>query len=118
MFRFREFPVYSDAQEFLKFCFDKTRSTGIESIRSLVSQIQRAAISIVLNIAEGSALQSDAEFRRFLGIALRSVYEVVAAFEIALELGKIKRTEFDEVKEKAEELAKQLSAFRNSLKNH
>ncbi len=39
---------------------------------NLASQIERAATSIVLNIAEGSTGQSDAEQNRFLGLALRS----------------------------------------------
>ena len=43
----------------------------------LASQIKRAADSVSLNIAEGSTGQSNPEFARFLGIALRSNIEVV-----------------------------------------
>ena len=44
---------------------------------TLTSQIKRAADSVVLNICEGSTGLSNAEFGRFLNIALRSVIEVV-----------------------------------------
>jgi len=50
-------------------------------------QIERALNSIVLNIAEGSADKSDVEFARFLGISIRSVYETVVGFDLALLYG-------------------------------
>jgi four helix bundle protein len=49
----------------------------------LSSQMQRASDSIALNIAEGSTGQSKAEFKRFLGIALRSAIEVVCSLHLA-----------------------------------
>jgi four helix bundle protein len=49
---------------------------------SLSPQIRRAADSIALNIAEGSTGQSNAEFKRFLGISLRSAIEVIACLHL------------------------------------
>lgn len=49
---------------------------------NLKSQIRRAATSIALNIAEGSTTQSDAEQRRFVGIAIRSLVETVACMHL------------------------------------
>lgn len=49
---------------------------------NLKSQMTRAATSIALNIAEGSTSQSDAEQRRFLGMALRSLIETVACLHL------------------------------------
>ncbi|MBV9962612.1 MAG: four helix bundle protein [Parafilimonas sp.] len=51
-----------------------------EELYVLASQIKRAADSVSLNIAEGSTGQSTPEFKRFLGIALRSDVEVVVVF--------------------------------------
>lgn len=54
-----------------------TASFPKDEIYNLSSQVRRAADSIVLNISEGSILQSGAEFRKFLGYAIRSLAEVV-----------------------------------------
>jgi four helix bundle protein len=84
--------------------------------RDLAGQIERALNSIVLNIAEGSADKSDSEFSRFLGIAIRSVYEVVAGFDLALLYGMLSEETNEKVEAEAHELVKKLSAFRNTLK--
>ncbi len=114
-FRFKKFRVYEDAKRFCKLCRNITQRDIRTQDKELASQIERALISIVLNIAEGSADSSDTEFRRFLGISIRSVYETVAAFDLALLHGMIKIDEFAKTESAAEELVKQLSAFRNSL---
>lgn len=44
---------------------------------NLTSQIRRAADSVALNISEDSILQSNPEFRKFLGYSIRSIAEVV-----------------------------------------
>jgi len=56
---------------------------------NLISQIIRAADSIALNISEGSIIQSPAEFRKFLGYAIRSLAEVVTCIHKAKRRGYI-----------------------------
>ena len=65
------------------------KSHILDKDRNLADQIQRALNSILLNIAEGSADNSDTEFARFLSILIRSVYETVAGFDIAAQCGYI-----------------------------
>ena len=50
---------------------------------NLISQINRAADSIALNISEGSIEQSNAEFKRFLNYSIRSIAEVVTCLHKA-----------------------------------
>ena len=54
-----------------------------KEVYNLSSQILRAADSIALNISEGSIVQSNPEFNRFLGYAVRSIAEVVTCLHKA-----------------------------------
>lgn len=49
---------------------------------NLVAQIRKAAISVPLNIAEGSGCTTDADFARFVGYGYRSLKEVVTCLEL------------------------------------
>ncbi|MBI4746617.1 MAG: four helix bundle protein [Deltaproteobacteria bacterium] len=114
-FRFKGFRVYVDSKEFCKFCREQVRAEVTD--KNLADQIQRALNSIVLNIAEGSADNSDVEFARFLGISIRSVYETVAGFDLAESYGMVGFDLSLDIENRAEKLVKQLSAFRSSLAN-
>ena len=114
-FRFKSFRVYNEAKAFCKFCRDHVSDKITD--KGLADQICRALNSIILNIAEGSADTSDAEFARFLGISIRSVYETVAGFDLAENYDMILSDLNLEIESKAERLVKQLSAFRSSLAN-
>ncbi len=115
-FRFKNFKVYQDSKRFCKVCREVVEENIRSRDKNLASQIERALNSIILNIAEGSADNSDVEFARFLGISMRSVYETVAGFDLALLYGMIKTEQNEKIESDAHELVKQLSAFRNSLK--
>jgi len=116
-FRFKNFKVYQDSKEFCKSCRNIVEKSIKSRDKELASQIERALNSLVLNIAEGSADNSDTEFARFLGISIRSVYEVVAGFDLALLYEMIVAEQNDRIESEAHELVKQLSAFRSSLKS-
>jgi four helix bundle protein len=115
-FRFQSFRVYHDAKEYCRFCRDVVRSHIERADRSLADQIVRALNSIVLNIAEGSADQSDAEFARFLTISIRSVYETVAGFDLGVLYGYLEEDTIELIEIKAQALVKQLVSFRQKLK--
>ena len=115
-FRFKNFKVYQDSKQFCKSCHDIVEKNIKSRDKELASQIKRALNSLILNIAEGSADNSDTEFARFLGISIRSVYEVVAGFDLALLYGMIKVEQNGMIESDAHELVRQLCGFRNSLK--
>ncbi len=79
----------------------------------LVSQMKRAADSVSLNIAEGSTGQSNAEFARFLTIALRSDIEVVSCIFLAKRRGYINENDFDLIYKKCEEILVMINALKN-----
>jgi four helix bundle protein len=115
-FRFKNFKVYQDSKRFCKSGLDIVENEIKGKDKDLASQIRRALNSIILNIAESSADNSDVEFARFFGISIRSAYEVVAGFDLALLYGMIVEEQNEKIESDAQELVKQLSAFRNSLK--
>lgn len=116
-FRFKTFKVYQDSKAFCKFCREVVARDIRGEDADLARQIRRALNSIVLNIAEGSADSSDVEFARFLGMSVRSVYETVAGFDLALLYELIDQSLNDKIEQDAHDLVRQLSGFRKSLRS-
>lgn len=82
----------------------------------LTSQIKRAADSVALNIAEGSTGQSNAEFSKFLGYAIRSGTEVVTCLYLARKRNLISEELFTQHYNSYDALIAKLQAFRNVIK--
>lgn len=93
-----------------------TRKYPKHEIFGLSSQTRRAATSIPLNIAEGSAKSSDKDFARFLEMAIGSSYELESAVIIAYNLEYIDIEILNDNINKLGELQKMILAFKNSLK--
>ena len=80
------------------------------------SQVTRASISIASNIAEGCSTNSDVEFKRFLEIAMGSLFEVETQLIIAQELGFIPKTELKTIFELLNKEAKMINSLINKIK--
>jgi len=115
-FRFQGFPVYTDIRKFISDIYRFTSKFPQEERYGLASQIRNAAISISLNLAEGSDRGSDREFNRFVRISIGSVNEVVAALDIAYDNKYIQISERDNLIKQAESIVKQLGGFSRELK--
>ncbi len=83
----------------------------------LSSQFQRAADSIVLNIAEGSTGQTKPEFARFLSIAMRSAIECVSCLHLGKKRNIILEVDFNNQYQKLEEIIKMISGLKKSIKS-
>ena len=115
-YKFQRLEVYQLALEYLDLLYELAKTLPAEEKYNLTSQLQRAATSIVLNIAEGSTGQSDAEQNRFLGLAMRSYLETVACLDIAQRRAFVKDS-LHNVREFGHRLFTKLQAFRHSLKS-
>lgn len=72
-FKFENLIIWQKGMELAEDIFQLTRNFPKEEMYNLTSQIMRASDSIALNISEGSIDQSNAEFKRFMGYAIRSI---------------------------------------------
>jgi len=78
--------IYGASKQFVLECYRLTKSLPVEEKFGMISQIRRAALSVHLNIAEGSSRKSEAERKRYYEIARGSVIEIDAALDIAVDL--------------------------------
>ena len=84
----------------------------------LRNQIRRATLSIILNIAEGSAKSSDKDFNRYLGNSLGSVNEVVAGCEVALKENIVSHKDFKSIEKESLNIINQLGGFSKKLRSN
>jgi four helix bundle protein len=89
LFRFLSWKVYRDAQRIFLEILKIVRRLPADIRYSLGSQLIRSALSIILNIAEGSGRGTDKELNRFFNIAIGSINEIIAALDTLREAGHI-----------------------------
>ena len=114
-FKFEQLKVWQMAIELSFRIHELTKQFPKDELFVLIPQIKRAADSIALNIAEGSTGQTNAEFRLFLGYAIRSAIEVVSCLYIARKRKLIKEQDFQDLYTETENLVKMLQALRKRL---
>lgn len=90
MYKFEKLVVWHKSIALLDAIYDICHYLPISEERNIMDQLKRSALSISLNIAEGSGSENDKEFRRFLNIAKKSLFEVVAILKITNHLYQIK----------------------------
>lgn len=114
-FRFEELKVFHLAADLSNKIDLVTDKFPKKEMYSLSSQVKRAADSVVRNIAEGSTGQTKPEFRRFLGIALRSGVEVAACLFLAFKRKYITHEEYRSLYNEYEILCKMITNLRGSI---
>ena len=80
------------------------------------SQSIRAALSIILNIAEGSGKTSDKELSRFLDISIGSDYEVLASADTLKNNDLLDEKDFEIIYDKITSITDQLGGFKKKIK--
>src|SRR5262245_39662258 len=115
-FKFEKLIVWQKSLDLSDEVNQLTKDFPKDELYVLASQIKRAADSVSLNIDEGSTGQSNPEFGRFLGIALRSNIEVVGCIYLAQRRGYIDQERFNKIYKMCEEILVMINSLRNSLK--
>ena len=106
--------VYQATRELTKEVYRVSMLLPTEEKFNMVPQMRRAALSVKLNLAEGSTRKSEVERKRFLEISRGSVVEIDAALETAVDLNYFK---MDELKTLGEYLNKCFAMFSKMIGN-
>jgi len=109
--KFEDIESWQGARCLVKEIYQVTGQGVLARDHGLRDQLQRAAVSIMSNIAEGFERGSDREFRQFLYVAKASAGEVRSLLYIALDLGCLDAQAHQFLMEQATRLSRQLSGF-------
>ena len=117
MKNFKELNVWKKGVEIVKMTYQLSIFLPGNEKFGLISQMTRAAVSIPVNIAEGSSRASEKDYVRFLQIALGSAFELQTYFIIILEMNWVKPEEILNAQKLLEEEIKMLQAFIRKISN-
>jgi four helix bundle protein len=114
--RFEDIEAWKEARALVGMVYQATNGVPFRNDRGLREQIQRAAISVMSNVAEGFMRQTNKEFIVFLGYSLRSSAEVQSQLYAALDLHYVDEQTFKLLAEQCNKVARMLQAFIRYLK--
>lgn len=114
---FRNLQIYHLAYDFVLDVYKKTNNFPELENKNITSQIRRASVSIVLNIAEGSAKSSNRQFLQYLNIAYASSKEVEVLLDLCKDLNYLSDEEFNYLREDQERLTAKLFLFLRGLES-
>jgi four helix bundle protein len=109
--RFEDIRAWQEARALTNLVYDMMATGRLGRDLGLRDQIQRAAVSVMANIAEGFDRNSKKEFIKFLGYSLGSVSEVKSHLYVALDREYISAEQFKAVFAEAENVSKMLTGF-------
>ena len=112
---YRDLKVWQMAMKLAEEAYRLTAKFPKHETYGLASQVQRAAVSIPSNIAEGHGRNSRKEFHHFLGISLGSLAELETQLALAQRFAYLTEDELDTSLQLADEIAKMLKGLQKSL---
>ena len=113
--KFEDLIAWQKARELTRAIYDATRQGAFAKDFGLSGQIQRAAVSIMSNIAEGFERGNPREFHQFLSIAKASCAEVRSQIYVALDAGYIEKPIFHVLMRLAKEVGRVIGGLRVSV---
>jgi four helix bundle protein len=113
--RFEELVAWQKARTLTLEIYETTRSGAFARDFGLSGQIQRAAVSIMSNIAEGFERGGRGEFHQFLSTVKASCAELRSQLYVALDVGYLEENKFQILLQQAEEVARIIGGLRTSV---
>ena len=114
--KFEDILAWQKAREVTRKIYLTTTQDDFSRDYDLRSQIRRASISIMANIAEGFGRRSDKEFANFLNISHASACEVQSHLYVALDLNYINQENFNNLYTSLSEITRMLYSLSEHLR--
>jgi four helix bundle protein len=115
---FRNYKVWQDAVEYATLVYEITSKMPWFEKKGICDQLQRAAVSISSNIADGAAKPSELEFAHFLDHALGSAFEVETQLLISKNIKYITLELYQDLILKLKDIETQLHGLINTLRQN
>lgn len=115
--RFEDLVAWQKARTLTNMIYRATKEGRFSKDFGLASQIQRAAVSIMSNIAEGFERSRSGEFHQFLSIAKGSCAELRSQLYVAFDAGYLNEKRFTDLLATAEEVARIVGGLRVAIEN-
>ena len=112
---FRDLQVWQKGMEIVRLAYKAAAAFPQRELYGLMSQMQRAAVSIPANVAEGFNRYHNKEYRQFLYMALGSCAELGIHVEIAADLGYMDATKKGMLLEKLDHESRMLTSLIGKL---
>ena len=113
--RFEDLIAWQKARALTAKVYKISKTGSFAKDFGLAGQIQRAAVSVMSNIAEGFERGGRKEFQHFLSIAKASCAEVRSQLYVAFDIGYLDQIKFKEIIEQSEEVARIIGGLRVSV---
>lgn len=116
MHDYKKLKVWQDSVSLVTEIYLITKNFPKEEKYGLISQINRSAVSVPSNIAEGAGRNTNGEFKHFIGNAAGSLYELETQLIVAKNINYLKDVDFELLIEKIDVLKKMLFKLISTLK--
>ena len=113
---FRQLKVWEKSHQLALAIYKVTKEFPKEELYGLTSQIRRASMSIPTNIAEGCGRNTDADFARFLQMAMGSASETEYQLILARDLEFLPKDSYEKLHNDTEEVKRMLASLLKTIR--
>lgn len=118
MHNFNNLQIWQSGMDLAQAIYQVCENLPRQETYGLISQMQRAAVSIPSNIAEGAGRPTDKDFSHFIGIAIGSSFELQTQVLLAERIGYINMVTRNNLLSAIDKLQKMLIGYKKKLDSH
>jgi len=115
MHNFKKLDIWIKSMSLVKEIYILTNKFPKSEQFGMISQIQRSAVSVPANIAEGSAKSSNKDFSRFLEISMGSACELETLIILSKNLNYIDNNCYESIEKQIQEIQRMIKSFISQL---